>query len=93
MDESVVLGQGILDGTLSEQGKSAVDYVDEVLQPEDIALCESVQMGLKSRGYDRGRFIVDRERSHISEHALHHFHMLVMQHLEGGEPPLAQAAE
>ena len=82
-----------LGGALTEQAKAAVDYVDEVLQPEDIALCESVQQGLKSRGYDRGRFIVDRERSHISEHALHHFHKLVMQHLEGGEPPLAQAAE
>ena len=82
-----------LDGALSEQGKSAVDYIDEVLQPEDIALCESVQLGLKSRGYDRGRFIVDKERTHISEHALHHFHTLVMAHLEGNEPPLARAAE
>ena len=83
-----------LGGELSEQAKAAVDYVADVLQPEDIGLCESVQRGLKSRGYDRGRFIVDRERSHISEHALHHFHVLVMQHLEGDTPPAAlQAAE
>lgn len=82
-----------LGGVLSEQSQSAIDYTIDVLQPEDIALCESVHQGLKSRGYDRGRFIVDRDRTHISEHAVHHFHMLVMQALEGGPPPVAQAAE
>jgi len=44
---------------------------------EDIAICESVQRGLASRGYDRGRFIVDSERSHMSKHSVHHFQLLV----------------
>ena len=44
---------------------------------EDIAICEAVQRGLASRGYDRGRFIVDPERSHISEHSVHHFQLLL----------------
>jgi phenylpropionate dioxygenase-like ring-hydroxylating dioxygenase large terminal subunit len=82
-----------LGGALTDQSQSAIDYTIDVLQPEDISLCESVHQGLKSRGYDRGRFIVDRDRTHISEHAVHHFHMLVMQALEGGPPPVAQAAE
>ncbi len=75
-----------LDGTLSEQGKAAVDYVVDILQPEDISLCESVQQGLKSRAYDRGRIMVDPIRSHISEHGIHHFHSLVMNALEGESP-------
>jgi carnitine monooxygenase subunit len=79
-----------LGGELSAQAMAAIDYVDRVLQPEDIALCESVFKGLKSRGYDRGRFIVDRDRTHISEHAVHHFHTLVMAALEG-EAPTARA--
>ncbi len=44
---------------------------------EDIAICESVQRGLASRGYGRGRFIVDPKRSHISEHSVHHFQLMV----------------
>jgi len=83
-----------LESAISEQAQSAIDYVDVVLQPEDISLCESVFKGLKSRGYDRGRFIVDRDRSHISEHAVHHFHTLVMDALEGdGQTARADAAE
>lgn len=82
-----------LGGALTQQSEAAIDYVVDVLQPEDIALCESVHAGLKSRGYDRGRFIVDSGRSHISEHAVHHFHRLVMRAMEGGPLPVPQAAE
>ncbi len=49
---------------------------------EDYAICESVQRGLGSRGYGRGRFIVDPERSHISEHSVHHFQLLVADALD-----------
>ena len=49
---------------------------------EDYAICESVQRGLGSRGYRRGRFIVDPERSHISEHSVHHFQLLVADALD-----------
>jgi choline monooxygenase len=72
-----------LKDTPSEQELDAIRYLDEVLQPEDIGLVESVQRGLNSRGYDQGRFIVDRERSERSEHAVHHFHGLVHQALKG----------
>jgi len=62
----------------------AINYIDKVLQPEDIGLVESVQRGLHSRGYHQGRFIVDRDRTEMSEHAVHHFHGLVLDALQQG---------
>ena len=38
--------------------QAAMDYVKQVLQPEDIGLVESVQRGLHSKGYTQGRFVV-----------------------------------
>jgi len=66
---------------LTEEQRAAIRYADEVLQPEDIGLVESVQRGLHSRGYRRGRYIVDVGRTELSEHALHHFHSLVLSAL------------
>ena len=71
-----------LGGTLSAQMRDAVAYIDSVLQPEDIGLCESVQRGLKSFGYNQGRFVVDRQESELSEHAVHHFQQLVLNALD-----------
>ena len=68
----------------SEQLKQAMDYQRDVLQPEDIALCESVQKGLKSKGYNQGRFMVDQGKTELSEHAVHHFQNMVMKAV-GGE--------
>jgi choline monooxygenase len=67
--------------TPSEQQQDAMKYQLEILQPEDIALCESVQRGLKSNGYNQGRFIVDQELSELSEHAVHHFQKMVVEAL------------
>lgn len=71
-----------LDKTLDEQQQARIDYANDILQVEDNTLCESVQRGLRSRGYTQGRFIVDRDRTQISEHAVHHFHQLVASALE-----------
>ncbi|MGB5708424.1 MAG: aromatic ring-hydroxylating dioxygenase subunit alpha [Arenicellales bacterium] len=68
----------------SAQLKKAMDYQKDVLQPEDISLCESVQRGMNSKGYNQGRFIVDRELSELSEHAVHHFQKLVVDALGAG---------
>src|ERR1700737_557868 len=57
-----------------ERVKKAVAFSDEV-QQEDIALCESVQRGLQSSTYDRGRYSVKRENG------VHHFHMLLGEFL------------
>lgn len=40
--------------------KDDVDY-SEVIQQEDIEICEAVQRGLQSKAYDKGRFSVKRE--------------------------------
>ena len=69
----------------SEDQWDAIRYLDEILQPEDIGLVESVQRGLHSLGYAQGRLMVDKNRTFISEHGLHHFHGLVLGAL--GEMP------
>ena len=70
-----------LSDELSDTELDAKRYVDEVLQPEDIGLVESVQRGLHSLGYTQGRLIVDKDRTFLSEHGLHHFHGLVLDAL------------
>ncbi len=57
-------------------------YINDVLSPEDVVLCESVQKGLRSQSYDQGRFVVDLDLSGIAEHAVHQFHRLVLSALE-----------
>ena len=76
-----ILDVYLLEPTPSKQCQAALDYMDSVLQPEDIGLCESVQRGLRSRGYNQGRFIIDQDLSSLSEHGVHHFQSLVMQSL------------
>src|ERR1700680_1334490 len=58
-----------------ERVRKAVEFSDQV-QQEDIGLCESVQRGLRSSIYDRGRYSVRRENG------VHHFHMLLGEFLE-----------
>ena len=68
-------------GSPTPQLREAMDYQKDVLQPEDISLCESVQRGLRSDGYDQGRFVVDTGRTELSEHAVHHFQIMVAKAL------------
>lgn len=71
-----------LGGEVTKQLSDAIAYQKDVLQPEDIGLCESVQRGLQSKGYNQGRFIVDEGLTELSEHAVHHFQTMVMEALE-----------
>lgn len=50
----------------------AIEFAEQV-QREDIHLCETVQKGLKSASYDRGRYSVKRENG------VHHFHALLQE--------------
>lgn len=61
----------------TEEEKASIEYLRDVLQPEDIELCEKVQKGLRSRSYKTGRLFVDNGKTGISEHAVHHFQKLV----------------
>ncbi|RKF16990.1 aromatic ring-hydroxylating dioxygenase subunit alpha [Roseovarius spongiae] len=56
----------------------AIRYLDEVLQVEDIALVESVQRGMATPAFTQGRIVNDPSGSGKSEHAVHHFHGLVL---------------
>ena len=56
----------------------AISFIDTVLQPEDIALVESVQRGMRTPAFTRGRYLVDPNGSGLSEHGVHHFHSLIL---------------
>ncbi len=66
----------------TRQQRDAMDYQRDVLQPEDVRLCESVTRGLQSKGYNQGRFVVDPERSELSEHAVHHFQQMYVDAMD-----------
>jgi choline monooxygenase len=59
-----------------------MDYIKQVLGPEDVSLCESVQRGLASKGYSQGRFMYDPEGGQLTEVGVHHFHRLVVEALD-----------
>ncbi len=58
--------------------QEAIRYIDDVLQAEDIALVESVQRGMGTPAFSQGRIVHDPAGSGKSEHAVHHFHGLVL---------------
>jgi len=58
--------------------RETIRYLDEVLQVEDIALVESVQRGMSTPAFTQGRIVNDPGGSGLSEHAVHHFHGLVL---------------
>lgn len=60
--------------------EATVAFSDEI-QREDIAICEAVQRGLRSRTYARGRFSPKRENG------VHHFHKLWLAAMESPAAP------
>ena len=62
----------------TEREREAIAYIETVLQREDIDLVESVQRGMATPAFDRGRIVHDPAGSGKSEHAVHHFHGLVI---------------
>ena len=53
------------------------EYMNKVLFTEDISICESVQMGIKSKSYKNGPYMIDPKHSGISETAVQSFHNLI----------------
>jgi choline monooxygenase len=60
---------------VQDELKRIIEFSDEI-QREDIAICEAVQRGLRSRTYTSGRYSVKRENG------VHHFHGLLSRFLE-----------
>ena len=67
----------------NEMELDAIRYLDEVLQVEDIGLVESVQRGMSTPAFTQGRIVNDPSGSGKSEHAVHHFHGLVLDAYAG----------
>ena len=59
-------------------------WMNDQLGPEDVDLNLWVQQGLKSFGFDQGRYNIDVNNSN-SEHAVHYFHTLVFNALRASE--------
>lgn len=64
------------DGTDAAFMKQSLDVAEQV-QQEDIAICEDVQRGLRSRSFSTGRFSVRRENGGYQ------FHQLLARALDG----------
>ena len=62
----------------SPQEIEAINYINDVLQQEDIDLVESVQRGMETPAFEFGRVVYDPSESGLSEHAVHHFHGLML---------------
>lgn len=66
------------------EGEDSRKFIEEsiaqsdITQQEDIAICKSVQVGLGSRSYDRGRYAPNLETGE------HHFHGLLYRDLYSG---------
>jgi choline monooxygenase len=70
-----------LNEELTQDQKDLIEWYKHVFRPEDLDLVESVQKGLKSRGYrGQGRIMTDRQRSGISEHGVAYFQSLVAEY-------------
>jgi carnitine monooxygenase subunit len=67
----------------NQQELDAIEYLDKVLQVEDISIVENVQRGMASPSFTQGRIVSDPGGSGMSEHALHHFHGLVLDAYRG----------
>ena len=63
-----------------ESMQQTIAFSDEI-QREDIAVCEQVQRGLRSRSYEAGRFSAKREQG------VFHFQTLVREFLDAGSSP------
>ena len=61
----------------------SVMYFRDRIWPEDSPAMTKQQRGMKSRGYQQGRLMVDTDRTWRSEHAVHHFDKQVWEALNG----------
>ena len=65
------------DNNLTKGEVEAVNYINDVLQVQDIAIVESVQKGMKTPAFNQGRLVFDPDTA-LSEHGVHHFHGLLI---------------
>ncbi len=67
---------GIEGRPMPDVTKACVRWMNQDLGPEDIRLNVSNQKGLRSFGFDRGRYVIGEGFDNRSEHLVRHFHKL-----------------
>jgi phenylpropionate dioxygenase-like ring-hydroxylating dioxygenase large terminal subunit len=67
---------GVEGRELPDVTKACIRWMNEELGPEDIRLNKSNQLGLRSFGFDRGRYLIGDGITNRSEHLVRHFHKL-----------------
>jgi carnitine monooxygenase subunit len=67
---------GVEGRDLPQVTKACIRWMNEELGPEDIRLNKSNQRGLRSLGFDRGRYLIGDGITNRSEHLVRHFHKL-----------------
>lgn len=67
---------GAEDRVLPDLTRACMHWMNEVLGPEDIRLNESTQKGMRSMGFEQGRYVIGDESDCRGEHLVHHFHKL-----------------
>ena len=64
---------------VTDAEKEALKFINDVLQVEDINLVESVQRGMNTPAFQSGRIMANPDGEHgMSEHAVHHFHGMLL---------------
>ena len=67
---------GVAGRELPAVTKACIRWMNEELGPEDIRLNVSNQKGLRSLGFERGRYLIGAGLENRSEHLVRHFHQL-----------------
>jgi choline monooxygenase len=67
---------GVRGRGLSEVTRACIRWMNQDLGPEDINLNKSNQKGLRSFGFERGRYLIGDGIDNRSEHLVRHFHRL-----------------
>ena len=62
--------------------RAMFDGFRDLLNPQDVAVCESVQRGMRSRWYRPGRLMIDAPRTWRSEQSINHFGRQVLAALD-----------
>ena len=63
--------------------RACIRWMNEELGPEDIRLNISNQKGLRSLGFERGRYLIGDGAANRSEHLVRHFHRLCHDAISG----------
>lgn len=61
---------------------ACIRWMNQVLGPEDIELNRTNQLGLRSKGFSRGRYVVGDGLDNRGEHLVRHFHRLCFAALQ-----------